>query len=160
MIKGKFLSPKDDLHIITTLRNLAFEDTSYLSSINDSLAMHVIAYDDNKPIGCGSIQITDDDTMCIINNICVLPEYRKRRYGDFILRMLVDRAFSAHIYNIRLTTPYKYITFFKNIGFANTLNCDDITDDINTLTLNEDSPINMLLTSSTFKTGCGHGYEH
>jgi predicted GNAT family N-acyltransferase len=120
MIKGKILTFGDDLTIPFELRKMVFQDELGIDKNadvdnKDDLAMHVIVEDDGKYIGTG--RITYDDGICTIDKICVLKEYRNNKYGDFILRMLVNRALIANAQHIYVTCKKELYPFFKSVGF-------------------------------------------
>ena len=55
------------------------------SSTFDNGAWHVVAMEDETPIGTGRLYI--DDGKFTIGRLCVLPEYRNMGIGDALMRL-------------------------------------------------------------------------
>ncbi len=128
MIQGKLLSFGDDLTEVKNIRSRVFIDEFNLSKEVefDSLdleAVHVLVYgdeisEDNKPKGVATGRITYDGEICEIGHIAVLKEYRNNEYGDFTVRMLINRAMLSGIPEIVIYSPSETIGFFEKLGFV------------------------------------------
>ncbi len=124
LIQGKLLSYGSDLSEAFEIRKQVFikeyqRSESEEFDDQDSYAMHVIVYEQgtqNKPVATG--RIVFDGTSCEIGHIAVLEGYRNRQYGDFTVRMLINKAFTSGIHEVSVTTPGKYTKFFEKIGFS------------------------------------------
>ncbi|MFT4144854.1 MAG: GNAT family N-acetyltransferase [Mobilitalea sp.] len=125
MIEAKLLTGKDNLNVIFNIRHRVFIDELQMQSINvfdnyDNQAIHVIVYlkeqDVNYPVASG--RIIYDGSNCEIDKICVLKEYRRNKYGDFAVRMLLNKAFNSGINTVIVKTPKNIEKFFKSIGFC------------------------------------------
>ena len=123
LIQGKILSYGDDLSEVYAIRRKVFiEEMKVPEEIEfdgmDDTAMHVIVYEEagsKKAVATGRIWF--DGTTCEIGHISVLKEYRKRMYGDFTVRMLLNKAFTANIFDVDTIAFTSTIGFFEKIGF-------------------------------------------
>ncbi|MGB4661841.1 MAG: GNAT family N-acetyltransferase [Mobilitalea sp.] len=122
-IQGKILSGTDDLKEAYEIRRKVFiEEYGILENEEfdklDSTSMHVIVYEDNeykKAVATGRIYY--DGETCEIGKICVLKEFRNRKYGDFAVRMLLNKAFTSGISDVYLNAEEQVVEFYKKIGF-------------------------------------------
>lgn len=134
LIQGKLLCYGDDLSEILKIRREVFveeygmpEDVEFDGL--DDMAMHAIIYEENErwqqqseeiekvPVATG--RIIYDGTVCIIDKVAVLKEYRGKKYGDFTVKMLLSKAFTSGINDVMTKTISEAQGFFRTIGFAN-----------------------------------------
>ena len=135
MIEGKILSYGDSLDDVFAIRKKVFvEELGVPSEVVfdqlDSEAMHVLVYEEpvksnnridnnskdlKKAVATG--RITLDGKVCKISNIAVLEEYRNKKYGDFTVRMLINKAFTAGVNEVIVKAFPNVIEFFQKIGF-------------------------------------------
>ena len=96
MVEGKFFSGQDDLREIYQIRREVFtEELGELEEqdANDAISMHALAYTEGKPVATGRIRF--DGWEFVIDKVAVRKEFRGMKYGDFIVRLLIDRAMMA-----------------------------------------------------------------
>ncbi len=123
LIQGKILSYGDDLSEAFTIRRKVFvEEQQIPEEIEfdelDSEAMHVIVYEESsskKPVATGRIVYNGE--QCHIGRFAVLKEYRGKLYGDFTVRMLLNKAFTAGINEVSLNAQISAEKFYEKIGF-------------------------------------------
>jgi len=128
MIQGKILSFGDDLNEIYEIRTKVFVEELGISSdiefdMQDPDAIHVLVYEEQIlnqeehliPVATG--RITYDGEVCEIGHIAVLTNYRNRDYGDFAVRMLINRALLSGLNKITIISPQNVIGFFEKFGF-------------------------------------------
>lgn len=132
-IQGKILKSGDDLSEVLYIRNKVFvEEYGVPYDIEfdnmDAIAIHAIAYEkvtdakedainkNNKAIAAG--RLIYDGEYCQIEKIAVLKEYRGKKYGDFIVRLLLNKAFLAGIDSVYVKSYLTTEEFFKKIGFS------------------------------------------
>lgn len=118
MVEGKFFSGQDDLWEIYQIRREVFKEElgeKEDQDKNDAVSMHVLAYADGKPVATGRIRF--DGWEFVIDKVAVRKEFRGMKYGDFIVRLLIDRAMMAGQGEIKLVCQKKTIDFFGKIGF-------------------------------------------
>ena len=112
MIQGKWYAPGTDLSPLLPLRKSLFgqqEDSL------DPAGWNVLVYLDDLPVASGRIWWEADAFW--LGKIGVLPEYRGRRLGDLVLRLLLFKAQSHSAREVRLTCPSSVSGFFSRLGF-------------------------------------------
>lgn len=129
MIQGKLLSYKDDLNDVYKIRNTVFVEELGIPkelefNSTDKEAIHALVYEVSSeksnsnlktPVATG--KITFDGEKCTISNIAVLKDYRNKQYGDFTVRVLINKAFTAGINEVTVYAYENTVKFFENIGF-------------------------------------------
>lgn len=121
MIEGKFLFCLDDLSEVFQIRNQVFQrDLGIDSTIDhdglDAEAAHVVVYNNEKtPVATGRLLFGDGNYK--IGRIAVLKEERGNYYGDFVVRMLIDKAFLLGATEVSLHAMHNVIPFYEKIGF-------------------------------------------
>jgi len=123
LIQGKILSYGDNLSEAFYIRKKVFcEEFSFSeedeSDEYDQEAMHVVVYDGSdstKAVATGRIIYYGDS--CEIDKVAVLKEYRGLYFGDFTVKMLINKAFTAGVHEVFVRTPMNCELFFNKIGF-------------------------------------------
>lgn len=119
MIEGKILECLDDLsdviHIRTEVFSKELKKEELLIKTPDQETVHAIVYEHNIPVAAGSLIYQSED--CSLANIAVLKEHRGKNYGDLIIRMLLNKAFSSGIKEVRALVPDHLSDFFLKEGF-------------------------------------------
>jgi predicted GNAT family N-acyltransferase len=132
LIQGKLLGYGDDLSEVKGIRRKVFvEEYGVYEDVEfddlDDTAMHAIIYEEAQdwrseslvvkkvPVATG--RIIYDGTVCIIDNVAVLKEYRGMKYGDFTVKMLLSKAFTSGINEVMTKTFFDSQDFFRTIGF-------------------------------------------
>lgn len=121
MIKGQYLSYGDDLTKVHEIRKAVFtEEYGIPEDVelddDDIMAMHVILDYENEKVGTGRMKY-DGETF-ILDKMAVLKEHRNNGYGEFIVRMLLDKVFLANGKEIFTDATKDTVEFFKKIGFV------------------------------------------
>lgn len=121
MVRGRFYSGQDDLTDILNIRRQVFVEELQISADveddgRDAYCMHVIALDGETPVAMG--RISYDGFEFEISRVAVLPEYRCKKFGDFIVRMLIDKAMMSQATEVCLDAFEENIPFFETIGFV------------------------------------------
>lgn len=161
MTQGKLLSYDDDLTEVFHIRRRVFvEELNNPEEIEfdelDNTAIHAIVYEkdtdskdiDNNPqsnIAVATGRIIYDGEKCYISHICVLHEHRKKKYGDFAVRMLLNKGFASGVDEVSLITPNLLEVFFKKIGFKKVGE---------TFTMNGQEYQTMIIHLNDLKTAC------
>lgn len=121
MVRGKYFWYGEDLTDAFEIRSRVFVDEQKMDKDvvfdeDDKVSVHAIVYDTNeKPIASG--RIFNDGTEYRIGKIAVLPEARGKKYGDFLVRMLVDKGYLAGADNIKVRSQLHAVPFYEKIGF-------------------------------------------
>jgi N-acetylglutamate synthase-like GNAT family acetyltransferase len=135
MIEGKLLTYGDDLTEVFSVRRKVFVEEQGITEemefdALDEASIHAIVYNNEaeevnstnnkksngkKAVATG--RIIYDGVNCTIEKIGVLEDYRGRLYGDFTVRMLLNKAFTSGINEVFLHTQINTEGFFQKIGF-------------------------------------------
>lgn len=119
MVYGKFISGVEDLSEVEKIRENVFVQECGLQMMEempDEFCMHALAYEKEKAVGMGRI-LFDGETFTIAG-VAVLPEYRDKKYGDFIVRLLIDKAMMSNAQEIYLDARKGTEGFFTKLGFV------------------------------------------
>lgn len=120
MIYADIVQGKDGLDKQYAIRKKVFiEEQGVDESIErddyDLMCAHVIVYEDKKPVGTG--RIIHKEGKALIGRIAVLKEYRGKKYGDLIVRKLVDYGFRNGEETIEVHAQLQVLNFYEGIGF-------------------------------------------
>ena len=153
MIKGTFLCWENGAgEPAANIRRAVFEqELGWSREENedglDEFATHAIVYDGNEIAGAGRVAYLDGKYE--IARICVLPQYRRKQYADFLLRMMCDRVFCVGAQTVWFTLPLRCKGLAENVGF-------EAAGEIETRHGEAYQP--MKLEVSKFHMQCGHAY--
>ncbi|MDR1699650.1 MAG: GNAT family N-acetyltransferase, partial [Lachnoclostridium sp.] len=108
MITGKYLWNGDDLKDAYDIRRRVFIDELGREEINvfdnfDKISVHGIIYNEEKK-AVASGRIFYDGEIYRIEKIAVLIEERNKGYGEFLVKMLIDKGFEAGASDINVRT--------------------------------------------------------
>lgn len=126
-IQGKYLlGGLNDISECIEIRKEVFGgEQEFLTAASedsyDSSAIFVLAYEtdeegEKKSVGTGRLIFLGDRYK--IGRIAVRKEYRGKKYGDFIVRMLVDKAFTMGAKEVYVGAQKHAIPFYEKIGFV------------------------------------------
>jgi predicted GNAT family N-acyltransferase len=80
----------------------------------DDKSEHVIAYIEDKPVGCARIRINN---FAKLERIAVMRNYRDKGLGRKITEFLIDYCKQKNIDEIRLHAQLYTTDFYKRLGF-------------------------------------------
>ncbi len=130
-IQGKYLlGAVSDLSECHTIFNEVAKECPQIIECKkeeeDASAIFALAYETEKnvekaeetllPVATGRLLFLDD--CCEIDGVAVKRDYRRKKYGDFIVRMLVDKAFVMGAKEVFAIVPAGSEDFFASIGFV------------------------------------------
>lgn len=120
MIEGKYLSGNDDLTEIYRLREEVFQkELGFPAELErdgyDKLAVHAIAFEEGRPAATGRILF--DGEIYRMSRVAVKAEFRGKGYGEFVVRMLVNKALLSGAQEIYVSTLAGGRRMFEGIGF-------------------------------------------
>ncbi len=120
MIEGKFIHGDQDLSVIFQIRREVFCKEQKISEEEefdglDQKALHVIISEKQCNLAVGRLVVIEDYYK--IGRIAVLKEYRGMYYGDFVVRMLVDKAFQLGAKEVHVGAQTYAKGFYEKIGF-------------------------------------------
>jgi predicted GNAT family N-acyltransferase len=121
MLEGRYIFGDEDITDALEIRRCVFNLEQGLPEVStmdevDENCIIAIAYFEKKAVATGRLLFDGQDYL--ISKIAVLQEYRGNNYGDFIVRMLIDKAikFGATKINVISQLPAK--AFYEKIGFV------------------------------------------
>lgn len=124
MIRGKYFWCGDDLTDAYQIRKTVFVDEKGMleNRIFDSLdevSVHAVVYNEkDSPVASGRIALDGDEYR--IEKVAVLEEARGQKFGDFLVRMLIDKGYLAGAMTVTTRALPNTIEFFEKIGFVKT----------------------------------------
>lgn len=118
LVFGKFVTDKKDKDLVRKIRDRVFRqecglDLSVLTT--DEMCLDALVFAGEEPAGMGRIFF--DGTDFKITEVAVLPEYRGEKYGDFMVRLLIDKAVMSGARETGLDALPGTEGFFRAIGF-------------------------------------------
>lgn len=123
MVYAKLMSNNDGIDEIYKILSEVFvnenkfDEEDIIDELNEHV-YHVLVYEGNSdlpPIATGRV-IIDGESACI-KLVAVKEQYRKKQYGDMVVRMLLEKARSLYCSNIETVIPESLLEMFKKIGF-------------------------------------------
>lgn len=82
----------------------------------DSVALHAVVYDGDKPIGCGRVFLESGNAH--LGRIAVLLEYRKMGVGRILMQALEQAARdNLEFSRFELSAQKRAIGFYKSVGY-------------------------------------------
>jgi len=120
MIRGVYLTSKDDLKDVIALRREVFVDEQGYSpesepDAGDEMAMYALVFDDGAPVATGRLYVGDD--RLTIGRVCVKRDRRGKGVGDFVMRMLLSRARELNAGSVSLSAQIGRVGFYERYGF-------------------------------------------
>lgn len=131
MIQGKLIQGQENLTEVLKIWQDVFVEEGIIpvEAIKETIGdntIHALVYegtDASCPVAAGRMSIKEDSDE--IELIAVLKNFRGKEYGDFVVRMLLDRAVNSGAMNITVKAPESLTGFFQKQGFVKS---DDVTD--------------------------------
>lgn len=129
-IQGKFKTYGDDLTDVYDIRRKVFineqgvcEEEEFDSY--DEIAIFCVVYELNdkgvnienpNSVATGRLAMLEDGSYKI-GRIAVLKEYRGKKYGDMVVKMLVNKAFLSGASKVYVGSQVQAKGFYQSIGF-------------------------------------------
>lgn len=116
MITSRWFRGKEELGEIIDLRKKVFGKDSG-EDFYDEFSFNLAIYEeDNNLIGIG--RLMSKEGKFFIDNLGVKEEYRRKYYGDFMLRILIRKAHEIGIERIYIKCSEDVVNFFKKLDFV------------------------------------------
>lgn len=121
MLYAKWIHGSDDISLAKAVREQVFVNEQSFAPEQefdtfDNGAWHVVAMEDETPIGTGRLYI--DDGKFTIGRLCVLPEYRNMGIGDALMRLLMDRGLEVGAPALYISAQEPLCGMYEKYGFA------------------------------------------
>lgn len=81
----------------------------------DETALHLIAYDAGKAVATSRLAFVEGHYK--IGRVAVLKEERGKKYGDFVVRNMLKRAFEDGINEVYVGAQIQARGFYETLGF-------------------------------------------
>ena len=125
MICGRYYLGLDHMEEIAPIRREVFGaeqgwSEEILFNEVDETAIQAVVYKDMDrtiPVGVGRLHKTENGEDFKIGRIAVKKEERGQGYGDFIVRMLVDKALMMGADRVLVGAQPHAVAFYQKIGF-------------------------------------------
>lgn len=126
VVHAKIMSNDDEIDEVYKIlrevfvREYKIREEDLFDELNDHV-YHVLVYDGNSdysPIATGRVII--EGGVAWIKFVAVKEAYRMNRYGDMVVRMLIEKAKSSFCSDIETAIPENLEGMFKKIGFRPT----------------------------------------
>lgn len=118
MVHGRYIGQGEDITEAVKIRQEVFENSDYDTREDlDNMALTVIMDEDGVPVGTARLVLDLIEDRFYADNICVKKEYRGKKYGDFLIRMLADKAAECMATDIWSEVPESAKGFFEKEFF-------------------------------------------
>lgn len=121
MIKGQWYHGAEDISDAKKIREDVFikeqlVDPDLEWDGEDAKAEHIVVYDGPEAVGTGRLVLLDDGNV-LLGRIAVKKDKRGQSYGDFIVRMMVRKAFDSGAKEVHLHAQISAQGFYSKLGF-------------------------------------------
>ncbi|MBH1942493.1 GNAT family N-acetyltransferase [Mobilitalea sibirica] len=123
MVYGKFINYENEFEDVYVIRKRVFHEEQgipmdIIFDEDDKKAIHVVVYEDiDHKVAVGVGRIVNHGHEYKIGRVAVLKEHRGKKYGDFAVRMLINKAFMQGADSIYLNAQTESKEFYEKIGF-------------------------------------------
>jgi len=112
---------ESDLKEVRAIRHAVFcQEQQIAESIEqdglDASAIHVLVSADGTPAATGRLLVTTEDFT--IGRIAVLPQFRGKKLGDFVVRLLIRTAFDMGSERQVVHSQLPVAGFYEKLGFV------------------------------------------
>ena len=120
MLTAEWFSGDADLTAIHDIRREVFIKEQGVSEADemdgtDISAIHLLVRDDGIPVATGRMLIEDETFM--LWRIAVLKNHRGKKYGDFVVRLLIRKSFEMGGVEQHLHSQVHAKGFYEKLGF-------------------------------------------
>ena len=120
MVSTKWFQGINKLEDVLLVRNKVFLDEQnidekLITDEYDQISFNVVVYENNLPVGTGRLIFKNNQYQ--IGRIAVISEFRGKRYGDLIVRMLIRKAINLGAEEVYLHSQANKKSFYEEIGF-------------------------------------------
>ncbi|MCD7922878.1 MAG: GNAT family N-acetyltransferase [Clostridiales bacterium] len=118
MVFGKFVTEEKDMDTVRSIYEQVYQKElglDILKTTEDEYCINALVFAGEDPAGMGRVLFDGEDFR--IRDVAILPAYRGDSYGDFMVRLLVDKAMMSNAQEIRLDALAGTEEFFRTIGF-------------------------------------------
>lgn len=120
MIQGKFVSEDRERRIAEDIfRKVSLNPYMQETNMEERETMiQALVYEgseNNCPAAAGCMSLSQKEARIV--SVAVLPEFRGKAYGEFVIRMLIDKAKTIGIKKVALSCDKEMSGYFHKLGF-------------------------------------------
>jgi predicted GNAT family N-acyltransferase len=121
MIRGTYITGDGDFTDALAIRKEVFQMEQNVPAElefddKDEYAMHIVVYnEEDKPVATGRMLASPEHIL--IGRIAVIKEERGKGYGDFVVRMMLDKAFECGAAKVAVHAQIQAVGFYEKLGF-------------------------------------------
>ena len=120
MLEGNYFYGEDNIEDAKEIRKLVFIEEqgmpeTYQYDEEDKESVIVVAYLDKEPVATGRLLF--DGIENLIGRIAVKEQQRGNNYGEFVVRMLIDKCFNYGGNIVTVIAQERAVDFYKGMGF-------------------------------------------
>ena len=121
MIMSEWFSGDNNLNDIHMIRRKVFIEEQGVSESDemdgtDINAIHLLIRDGKTPVATGRILI--ENGIFMLGRVAVLTEHRGKKYGDFVMRMLIRKAYELGGIEQHVHSQTHARGFYEKLGFT------------------------------------------
>lgn len=121
MVCGKWRNGNEDLSDSFALRREVFVEEQGISEKleftgDDGVYMHLVVYEEDMPVATGRMRWIDHKTVAM-GRICVKKNKRGQKFGDFLVRIMMEKAFQEGALTAVLDAQEQAVGFYERLGF-------------------------------------------
>lgn len=83
----------------------------------DKKAIHIVLFEDNKPIAICRVYYSEDKKCYVIGRIAVMKEYRGKAYGAKVVQMAENEIKKKSGSKIGLSAQERVSKFYEKLGY-------------------------------------------
>ncbi len=116
----KWLSSSDDLSEVLKIRKEVFVNEQGVPPEiefdgTDKYAISVLIYENELPVATGRIILIDENYT--LGRICVLKDFRDKKYGKLVVEELARRAKYIGASTVHVHAQTHVVDFYKKLGY-------------------------------------------
>lgn len=120
MLEGNYFFGEDNIEDAKGIRKLVFIEEqgmpeTYEFDEEDKESVIVVAYLDKEPVATGRLLF--DGINNLIGRIAVKKQHRRNNYGEFVVRMLIDKCINFGGNTVTVFAQENAVDFYKGMGF-------------------------------------------
>ena len=121
MIRGRYIAGDGVIADALAIRKEVFQEEQHVPDElefdgKDEYAMHIVVYDDaDRPVATG--RMLAEPGQMLIGRIAVRRSERGKGYGDFTVRMMLDKAFACGAEKVVVHAQAHAAGFYEKLGF-------------------------------------------
>lgn len=119
MIRSVFIRKGDYTDPIRIRIRVFVEEQGFQQEIDglDDDTWHLVLYDDDKPMATARAFL-EENGLCKIGRVAVLPEYRGRHLGEELMRCMEEKMRELGARQFKVSAQVRASGFYRKLGYA------------------------------------------